>query len=428
MKERKSTSSIVKEVFLCLATIVTILLMDRCIEDLYLFYLFDTGKKLVDLWMAFELRMRKLLPVIMMVAFVLWLLIKRGKTDLGLLLPILAVYAAAVIVSLLSDQDLSRFPDMVRYPLTMYLFITMSCSTLKGARRFVRVGTDFFIAIFTVNIIFIFFPQLYGFITGWSPEPDFFLGQKNLTGFPLVIGMFFTLLDEHLNGGKIRLYYFIVLFIISQYKMWCATNLIMGAVFAIYFIFPFVKKAFQKWNLLVFIGFSLFMFILLMWFLEPIMLNFLPLQWFVTKVLKKSINLSQRTYLWQCVIQLALEKPVFGHGLTSSPYMWQDPRWTSEYLCHAHNAWLQTLYEGGIFYVAVVILLFYFSSRILRKCSDRKLCGILCVCIFAIMILMEASIEAWFTWYPVCFLVQLGALACHRCDEISALNNKGTAR
>lgn len=401
--------------------------MDRCIEDLYPFYLFDTGMHLIDLWMAFELRMRKLLPLCIALIFLIWLFVQKGKIDPGLLFPIAAVYAAALLVSLFSDKDFSRFPDMIRYPLAMYLFITMMCSTLRGTQRFVRIGTDFYIIVLSVNLIFIFFPQLYGYITGWSPEPDFFLGQKNLTGYALTISMFLALLDEHLNGGKVRLCIFIVLFLLSQYKMWCATNLIMGFIFTVYLFLPPIKRSIQEWNLLIFVGFSLVMFAVLMWLLEPIMMNFLPLQWFVTKVLKKSINLSQRTYLWQCVIKMAMEKPIWGHGLTASPYMWQDPRWTSEYLCHAHNIWLQTLYEGGVFYIAVVLIMFYFCSRSLRKCTDKRLCGIVNISVFAMLILMEASIEAWFTWYPMCLLLQLGTMVSHRCDEIPTLNNKGTA-
>ena len=404
----KSAGAIIKELFFCGIIILVLLEMDRCLENLYPYLWYDTGIRIVDLWIAFEMRTHAILAWLIPAGFIVWMIIgfvKKQKRDLGLLIPIIICYLVIFVLSYVADGNVSRWSNTAQYPVVMLLFLTMQCSTECGVKRLSRIGADVYIFLLAVNLIFIVFPKLY--FTGWSPEN--FIGQYNLTGFPMATGMVYALLDNRVNGNKIRLWIYAVLFFVNLYLIWCATNLIMGFVFLLYLVFPFVKKAVEKWNLWVFVGFSLVMFAALMWFLVPVM-SLKPMAWFATTVLKQDVTLSQRQMMWEEVMKMVYEKPIFGHGLGNSPAMWQDPRWTSEYVMHAHNCWLQTLYEGGIVYLVAILGFFAVAARRLRNSANRKLVGITIISIFAVLIMQEANIEAWFVWFPVFQIIQLGVL------------------
>ena len=414
----KRVLPVLKELFLTGYVVLVLLEMDRCLENLFPYTWMGTGNRLIDLWIAFEMRTHALLCWVIPVIFAVWLIreLREGKKpDLGVLLPILLIYAVVLLCSFLADGNVSRWSNTAKYPIIMYLFLTVQCSTRRGAGRLFRAVADLYIVLLLINLAFIVWPSLYYLCVDWRQE--FFIGQYNLTGFPMAIGMLLVLMDRQVNGGRVRLILYAVLFYVNLYLIWCATNLIMGAVFAVYLLLPFVRKATEKWNLWAFTGFSLFMFAALMWLLEPVM-SWKPMAWFATDVLGQDVTLSLRQGLWSNVLEMVYEKPIIGHGLGDAPAIWQHPGWTSEYVMHAHNCWLQTLYEGGIVYLIAVLVMFFFFAAAFRKLQSRKTAGAAVISLFAVLIMQEANIQAWFVWYPVCMIAQTGILTGHRQDEM----------
>ena len=436
-----TAGAVVKECLMCACIVLVLIEMDRCLENLYPYMWFDSGKRIIDLWMAFEMRTHALFVWTIPAGFVVWLVmklaVKKEKPELGILLPALGLYVVILLISLAVDGNISRWANSTQYPFVMLLFLTMQCSTVRGAKRLVRVATDTYIVLLAVNLVFIAFPVLYEIITGWTV--DYFIGQYNLVGFPMATGMFYALLDSRINGRSVRevdsvvvpspkggdrlksqrgfpvrLWIYAVLFFVNLYLIGCATNLIMGAVVAVFLLVPFLRKAAEKWNFWAFTGFALAMFAALMWFLVPIM-SLKPMEWLATTVLKQDVTLSRRQIMWDDVIKLVYEKPLLGHGLGDKPYIWQDPTWTHEYLMHANNCWLQTLYEGGLVYFSAVLVVFGFIASNIKKLKDRKAAGVTVTMLFALLILQEANIEAWFVWFPVLMFAQLGILVSRRC-------------
>ena len=122
-----------------------------------------------------------------------------------------------------------------------------------------------------------------------------------------------------------------------------------------------------------------------------------------------------RLIIWNGVLALIAKKPLFGYGLGEKAEFFLRPKTSLTY--NAHNAYLQTIYEGGLVTTCSALAVFIFTSGILKKCSDRKLAGLFTTVIFAELIMMQSSITSWFTWYPVFLIAQIGALICTLPDE-----------
>ena len=411
--KHSSAQGILKELVICVFIAGILLTMDRCLENLYFYFLYDTGKRVLDLFMALYLHSHRVFTVIIPFVFILWIWFRRFSVRLGVLLPICIVYLLYLGTSFLTEK---RFPprwlNTTLYPMLMILFVTVMCSTERSAKRLFRVGSDVYILLMLLNTVFTLFPHLYHLFTDW--EPDFFISADNLTGFPLLFGALLALLDRHFNKNSVRCVIYLVLFFINQVLIHCASAMIAGAILAVYLLLPQARALAERKPLTLFVWLSVLLCAVLcagtwVYFHTPIgprlMDNMLD-------VLK---SLYIRFIIWNGVLSIIAKKPFLGYGLGDRAEFFLRPKTSLSY--NAHNAYLQTIYEGGLVTTCSALAVFIFTSGILKKCSDRKLAGLFTTVIFAELIMMQSSITSWFTWYPVFLIAQIGALICTLPDE-----------
>ena len=206
--------SILKEIILSFFIIVVLLTMDRCLENLYFYFLYDTGKRYLDIFMSLYLHAHRYLSFLIPIIFIIWVIRNKFKVNYGILLPIAVIYLAYLLTSLLTSGYTSRWINKLQYPAVMYLFVTMMCSSRRNAQRFFRIGVDLYIFLLVFNTLFTIFPQLFSLFTDWTP--DFFISADNLTGFPLFLGALFALLDRYFNNNSLRCTIYLLLFFINQ--------------------------------------------------------------------------------------------------------------------------------------------------------------------------------------------------------------------
>ena len=84
----KSITSYAKELFLSFSIVVVLLTMDRCLENMYFYFLYDTGKRYLDIFMSLYLHAHLYLTFLIPAVFVLWLIYNKFKVNYGILLPI----------------------------------------------------------------------------------------------------------------------------------------------------------------------------------------------------------------------------------------------------------------------------------------------------------------------------------------------------
>ena len=363
-----SARGILKELVICVFIAGILLTMDRCLENLYFYFLYDTGKRVLDLFMALYLHSHRVFTVIIPFVFILWIWFRRFSVRLGVLLPICIVYLLYLGTSFLTEK---RFPprwlNTTLYPMLMILFVTVMCSTERSAKRLFRVGSDVYILLMLLNTVFTLFPQLYHLFTDW--EPDFFISADNLTGFPLLFGALLTLLDRHFNKNSIRCVIYLVLFFINQVLIHCASAMIAGAILAMYLFFPYAKALAERKPLNFYIFLSLLLCCFLCfaaWFYFHTAIGF-RLMDHLLDILK---SLYIRFIIWNGVLALIAKKPLLGYGLGEQAEFFLRPKTSLTY--NAHNAYLQTIYEGGLVTTCSVLAVLFFTSGFLKKCSDRK--------------------------------------------------------
>ncbi len=403
-----SARGILKELVICVFIAGILLTMDRCLENLYFYFLYDTGKRVLDLFMALYLHSHRVFTVIIPFVFILWIWFRRFSVRLGVLLPICIVYLLYLGTSFLTEK---RFPprwlNTTLYPMLMILFVTVMCSTERSAKRLFRVGCDVYILLMLLNTVFTLFPQLYHLFTDW--EPDFFISADNLTGFPLLFGALLALLDRHFNKNSVRCVIYLVLFLINQALIHCASAMIAGAILAVYLLLPHVRALAERKSLTFYIFLSLLLCCVLClaaWFYFHTAIGFRMMD-HLLDILK---SLYIRFIIWNGVLSLVAKKPLLGYGLGEKAEFFLRPKTSLSY--NAHNAYLQTIYEGGLVTTCSALAVLFFTSGFLKKCSDRKLAGLFTTVIFAELIMMQSSITSWFTWYPVFLIAQMGALIC----------------
>ena len=403
-----SARGILKELVICVFIVGVLLTMDRCLENLYFYFLFDTGKRILDLFMALYLHSHRAFTVIIPLVFVLWLFRKLFQVRLGVLLPILIVYLLYLGTSFLAEKKFPpRWINMTLYPMLMILFVTIVCSTERSAKRFFRVGCNVYIMLMLLNTVFTLFPQLYHLFTDW--EPDYFISADNLTGFPLLFGALLALLDRYFNKNCVRCGIYLVLFFLNQALIHCSSAMIAGAILAVYLLFPRAKALAERKPLSLYVFLSLLLCGFLCfgaWLYFHTAIGF-RLMDHMLDVLK---SLYIRFIIWNGVLAIVARKPVLGYGLGDQAEFYLRPNTSLTY--NAHNAYLQTMYEGGLITTGSAVAVLIFTSGILKKSSDRTLAGLFTAVIFAELIMMQSSITSWFTWYPVFLIAQMGALIC----------------
>lgn len=398
----KSITSYAKELFLSFSIVVVLLTMDRCLENMYFYFLYDTGKRYLDIFMSLYLHAHLYLTFLIPAVFVLWLIYNKFKVNYGILLPIFIIYLSYLVTSVVSSGDASRWINKLQYPAVMYLFITMMCSTRRNARRLFRIGVDLYIILLLLNTVFTLFPQLFSLFTDWTP--DYFISADNLTGFPLFFGALFALLDSHFSKNSVRCFIYLILFFFNQVLIHSIGSVIAAVIFAGYLLFPKVKQLFRKKNLFFFTILSLLLCLCFV-FSAFLYFHFDKVYYFLDPLTIAKESLYIRFIIWNGLIALILKKPFLGYGLGEKAEIFLRPDTTLYY--NAHNAYLQTLYEGGIVTLSAILLTLYIVSSKLRKSGDRNLVGIFLVILFSDLIMMLSAIPSWYTWYPVLLISQI---------------------
>ena len=105
----KSITSVFKELFLSFSIIIVLLTMDRCLENMYFYFLYDTDKRYLDIFMSLYLHAHRYLTILIPCVFLLWIVFKKLKVNYGVLFPIAIIYLSYLITSVLTSGYTSRW-------------------------------------------------------------------------------------------------------------------------------------------------------------------------------------------------------------------------------------------------------------------------------------------------------------------------------
>ena len=215
--------------------------------------------------------------------------------------------------------------------------------------------------------------------THWD---NWFLGFRNvhiLHILPLLCA--FWIYATYKNLPRFARLSGILLFSLPIYLSWSATSVVGVSVFLIlYLLFEFhlLTKILEIKKYILFIVVAFFSLVIFR--LQDV---FAPL---IVGLLKRSITFSGRTFIWDKTLAFVKMHPFLGGGINTLEV---DAKIINA--PHAHNYFLQILYQSGIlgmtFFLVIVVLL----VKHLQHTKDRKYSFIISSTLFSFFILLLAE-------------------------------------
>ena len=354
---------------------------------------------------------KEVFPILIIAFFIIFTIKRKSEVHFGVIIYIAIAYIIYLLASIVNRTDISIWETIVVSAFAECIIIMPICVNKDNLKLFIKICTVLYTILATVNIIFKISPNLYDIVCGYQVE-TFLTGWDNMTGFPLMMGLFFALLNRYYNNGKINLVIYVIIYIINQYLMWSATALVSATILLMFVILP-IKKICGKCNFIVYIACILIVFILLV-FIWGNLSEIEPLKFFVETVLKKDMTLTGRVEIWSGVWNLIKEKLLLGHGLTENTAMYYDTGYNWNWV-HAHNLFLQTWYEGGILTLLACFAVLIMTAFKMNKCQNAELMGIFKITIFAMLVNYQADqfiVHPWLSgcWAGIFFICNFAAV------------------
>ena len=119
----------------------------------------------------------------------------------------------------------------------------------------------------------------------------------------------------------------------------------------------------------------------------------------VEKILHKTLDLTGRVDIWQRSIEWIGKNPIFGYGqeraverAVKMGYRELSPRGL-----HAHNRFLETMYQGGVILLAMYLFVLLFAAYCLGKVKETPFAKILA---FGIFVYLTGMLTEVYTYSP----------------------------
>jgi len=294
-----------------------------------------------------------------------WL--KNKKVSLSIVVGMF--YTMLFLISILNGGDL-RCVLSLSYPIVA-LVMLLEMSISANYKQTIIILNYLFTFLLTVNFL-----QMLLFNNSIA-EHYYLLGGRNQIGILMIIALFVSYLYSKERNFDLSFWYTMILSLLSTFLGGSINNMV-----ALLVIFAFGMLERHGGEALLeridiaktVVTYGIFSFLLIVVEIQ----NFIAP--FIVNVLGRSATFSGRTILWGRAIFKIKSKPLFGYGRSvDNAYFWRDNRTYS-----AHNTFLQTTYEYGIFPVLVLIGIVYYYGK---KINTKEL-GIFNGCLFALLIVM----------------------------------------
>ncbi len=294
--------------------------------------------------------------------------------------------------TLIESGDLRRWL-MAFYPfLAQSVLVVLCCQTSKSIAKFVHTLSTMYLGLALINLGFMclsmdFFSSM---ALGGSV---FFLGIENQIGYALMMGLLFTAMDYYYNP-KMRKRFLLYLGVqgITLLMIFSGSNIVGFTIAAAAVFVPVVHRFFVRVPFSLVLTFYLAFFLVFAVFQDTSLLETPILRYIIVDLLGKNTTLTNRTYIWELVMKGVHESPLWGHGVREtgdlfhiSIYYTNRPSIDENF--SAHNQMLQSLYEGGVMFVATIFACLYACIRYLRRMPMKKISVLMKIVLLSILIM-----------------------------------------
>ena len=299
-----------------------------------------------------------------------YFLLRRGKIDKFILFVILFYCSLLFSTFYFSKSYVNLIYEFASILSWIVLF---KINMLDNKDKFLTTLENTFFILLLINFItIILFPGGF-YLNSSGYSGNYFLGYDNnlITYiFPALALSFTNSLNKNGEIGLKSIFLLIISFC-SIIFTWSATGVVsMVIMIVLFFAYTINKKDFPIKKYIV-VALSLFIGIVFLRFQN--IFSFIIEGW-----LKKDLTFTGRTYIWDIFIGEIKKSILIGHGIVDSKYLIRTLN-----AGHAHNYFLQILYQGGLVTFSMFLGFFFSAINKVKNCKEKKYVGIV---IFAYLI------------------------------------------
>ena len=299
-----------------------------------------------------------------------YFLLRRGKIDKFILFIIL-FYCSLLFSTFYFSQSYVNL--IYEFASILSWIVLFKINMLDNKDKFLTTLENTFFILLLINFItIILFPGGF-YLNSSGYSGNYFLGYDNnlITYIFPALALSFT---NSLNkNGKIGLksIFLLIISFCSIIFTWSATGVVsMVIMIVLFFAYTINKKDFPIKKYIV-VALCLFIGIVFLRFQN--IFSFIIEGW-----LKKDLTFTGRTYIWDIFIGEIKKSILIGHGIVDSKYLIRTLN-----AGHAHNYFLQILYQGGLVTFSMFLGFFFSAINKVKNCKEKKYVGIV---IFAYLI------------------------------------------
>lgn len=299
-----------------------------------------------------------------------YFLLRRGKIDKFILFVIL-FYCSLLFSTFYFSQSYVNL--IYEFASILSWIVLFKISMLDNKDKFLTTLENTFFILLLINFItIILFPGGF-YLNSSGYSGNYFLGYDNnlITYiFPALALSFTNSLNKNDKIGLKSIFLLIISFCSITFT-WSATGVVsMVIMIVLFFAYTINKKDFPIKKYIV-VALCLFIGIVFLRFQN--IFSFIIEGW-----LKKDLTFTGRTYIWDIFIGEIKQSILIGHGIVDSKYLIRTLN-----AGHAHNYFLQILYQGGLVTFSMFLGFFFSAIKKVKSCKEKKYVGIV---IFAYLI------------------------------------------
>lgn len=256
-------------------------------------------------------------------------------------------------------------------------------SEIKDVNVIINSLKNVFLCISIIDMISVLYSI---FIKNIQTSSIGWLGHKNYHVIMYIMAIGFLDYCQYKKRGR-RNYSYYIFVCISLGMMVVLESATSMVAFAIYlFITHFLKNKKVAWlNLynVLFLDIVVFYFVVYKQYIGKIF-------GYLLGMLGRDLGFTGRSVMWSAAI-LDIEKmPFYGYGENFQVFF--KNMWSQTLTNHVHNYLLHVIVSGGWIYVIVMVIIYLYAARCLKKTEDRYLSRILLSFVIAYLIIGQAEI------------------------------------
>ena len=299
-----------------------------------------------------------------------YFLLRRGKIDKFILFIILFYCSLLFSTFYFSHSYVNLIYEFASILSWIVLF---KINMLDNKDKFLTTLENTFFVLLLINFItIILFPGGF-YLNSSGYSGNYFLGYDNNLITYIFPALALSCTNSLNKNGKIGLksIFLLIISFCSIIFTWSATGVVsMVIMIVLFFAYTINKKDFPIKKYIV-VALCLFIGIVFLRFQN--IFSFIIEGW-----LKKDLTFTGRTYIWDIFIGEIKKSILIGHGIVDSKYLIRTLN-----AGHAHNYFLQILYQGGLVTFSMFLGFFFSAINKVKNCKEKKYVGIV---IFAYLI------------------------------------------